>query len=103
MRVGDKNKIKQETKKNIFLFGDSFTFGVGLEYEDTFAGILESNLPQYNFYNFAVGSYSPTVHLYRLNEALDRPFTRKIILFLDLTDVIDESQRWFYDKFKITY
>jgi len=99
LRVGDQNKIKQETKKNIFLFGDSFTFGVGLEYEDTFAGILESNLPQYNFYNFAVGSYSPTVHLYRLNKALDAGLSpEKIILFLDLTDVIDESQRWFYDK-----
>ena len=100
LRVNDQTKNeKSNLKKNIFLFGDSFTFGVGLEYENTYAGLLEKKLPKYNFYNFAVGSYSPTVHLYRLNQAIDNGLIpNKIILFLDLTDVIDESQRWFFDQ-----
>jgi lysophospholipase L1-like esterase len=99
LRVGDQIKIKDKSKKNIFIFGDSFTFGVGLEYENTYAGILEKKMPEYNFYNFAVGSYSPTVHFHRLKQAINSGLTPdKIILFLDLTDVIDESKRWIFDK-----
>ncbi len=100
LRVSDQIKNeKNDLKKNIFLFGDSFTFGVGLEYENTYAGLLEKKLSKYNFYNFAVGSYSPTVHFYRLNQAINNGLIPdKIILFLDLTDVIDESQRWFFDQ-----
>ena len=99
LRVGDQEQKKDKSKKNIFIFGDSFTFGVGLEYENTYVGILEKKMPEYNFYNFAVGSYSPTVHLHRLKQAINSGLLPdKIILFLDLTDVIDESQRWIFDK-----
>ena len=99
LRSSKQNQTKDISKDNIFFFGDSFTFGVGLNYKDTFAGILENKFSNYNFYNFGVGSYSPTVHLYRLNEAIKKNiFPKKIFVFLDLTDVIDESQRWFFDK-----
>jgi hypothetical protein len=99
LRVSKKNSIKDVNQDNIFLFGDSFTFGVGLNYEDTFAGIIEKKFPNYNFLNFAVGSYSPTVHLYRLNQAIKKKIIpKKIFVFLDLTDVIDESQRWLFDE-----
>ncbi len=99
LRTSNMKKIKSNTKENIFLFGDSFTFGVGLNYNDTYAGIIENKLQNYNFYNFAVGSYSPTVHLHRFQKALENKIIpKKIFLFLDLTDVIDESQRWVNDK-----
>lgn len=99
LRSFKKDKITKSSKANIFLFGDSFTFGVGLNYEDTFAGIIEKKFPEYNFLNFAVGSYSPTVYLYRLKKALNNNiYPKKIFIFLDLTDVIDESQRWTFDK-----
>lgn len=99
LRVNKKNKVTDKKKENIFLFGDSFTFGVGLNYDDTFAGIIEKKFSRYNFFNFAVGSYSPTVHLYRLNNAIKNNIKpKKIFVFLDLTDVIDESQRWIFDK-----
>ena len=90
-----KNYSKNSNKSNVFVFGDSFTYGVGLEYEETYVGILERELPKYNFYNFAVGSYSPTVHYYRLQKAIkNKIIPKKIILFLDLTDVYDEGARW---------
>lgn len=99
LRTNKEKKIIENSKENIFLFGDSFTFGVGLNYADTFAGIFEKTFPEYNFLNFAVGSYSPTVHLYRLKKILNNNiFPKKIFIFLDLTDVIDESQRWSFDK-----
>ena len=99
LRVG-KNKIKKEKNKdNIFIFGDSFTYGVGLEFEKTFAGLMALNLKEYNIYNFAVGSYSPSVHLFKLKKVISSGLIpKKIFVFLDLTDVIDEATRWSYSK-----
>ena len=91
------NKIGKRFLKdnNILIFGDSFTFGVGIEYENTYVGLLEKRLKDYSFYNFGVGSYSPSMHLYRLEEAIkNNLMPKKIILFLDLTDIYDEGKRW---------
>jgi len=95
MRVG-KSHLNKINSENILIFGDSFTFGVGLEYEETFVGILQKKISNYNFYNHAVGSYSPSVHYYRLIKTLsnNKIVPEKIILFLDITDVYDEGNRW---------
>ena len=94
-----KDNKKLNEAKNIFIFGDSFTFGLGLNYEDTYTGLLEKDLKSYNFYNFAVGSYSPTVHLYKLKQAIQSQILPdKILIFLDLTDIFDEGSRWFINK-----
>ena len=93
LRIGKNDKRKKEDK--IFIFGDSFTFGVGLEYKDTYTGLLAKEFKSYDFYNFAVGSYSPSVHLYKLEEQIKKNLIpKKIILFLDMTDVHDEGARW---------
>ncbi len=107
LRVGEKSFPKKKEKKNIFLFGDSFTYGVGIEFEKTFAGLIERKFSNYNVYNFGVGSYSPSVHLYKLKKTLNENIIpEKILLFLDLTDLIDEASRWEYidsmDKVKLT-
>ena len=96
LRIGKNTKrINQE---KVFIFGDSFTFGVGLEYEQTFSGILENKFRENSFYNFAVGSYSPTVHLFNLEKQIKSGnFPKKIILLLDMTDVHDEAARWRID------
>ena len=48
LRIGKSIVKKDEKKENIFIFGDSFTYGVGLEYEKTFAGIIEKQLNPIN-------------------------------------------------------
>ena len=99
LRVGSDNTSKNKNKKNIFIFGDSFTYGVGIEYSKTFVGLIEQEKKNYNIYNFGVGSYSPSVYLYKLKNILKMNiFPEKIILFLDLTDVIDEANRWVYNN-----
>tara|TARA_B110000444_G_C18841608_1_gene599324 strand:- start:804 stop:1898 length:1095 start_codon:yes stop_codon:yes gene_type:complete len=101
LRVGKYQIEKKENKKNIFIFGDSFTYGVGLEEEETYAGMLAKNLKEFNTYNFAVGSYSPSVHLYKLKKALEKNLIpEKVLVFLDMTDVLDEATRWTYDNNK---
>ena len=103
LRVGKIKVERNPNKKNIFIFGDSFTYGVGLEYEKTYVGIIEKELDKYNYFNFGVGSYSPSVYVHKLNEVLKSGIKpHKVIIFLDLSDVINESSRWQYDETKKT-
>ena len=80
LRIGKKSLPKKKDKKNIFIFGDSFTYGVGIEFEKTYAGLIEQKYSNYNVYNFGVGSYSPSVHLYKLKKTLEKNiFPEKIL------------------------
>ena len=95
LRTGRK-KINKGTDNNVLIFGDSMTYGVGLKYEDTVVGILDKKISNYHFYNFAVGSYSPTVHLYKFQQAIIKNlYPKKVILLLDLSDIYDEGARWY--------
>ena len=50
-------------KKRILLIGDSFIEGSGLDYKDTFAGLLDNHLGNnYEILNSALGSYSPSIY-----------------------------------------
>ena len=98
LRVGKLNKPKDKSKKNVFIFGDSFAYGSGIEYEKTFAGLIANDLSNYNVLNFGVGSYSPSVYLHQLQKTLEKGIKpEKILIFLDLTDVMDEALRWTYN------
>lgn len=89
-------KKKNSKKNNIIFLGDSQTFGVGSDWQNTFVGILEKKFLKYNFYNLAVPSYSPTVYEYSLNNFLvkEKMNINKIFVLIDLTDVADEATRW---------
>ena len=90
---------KKTPGNKIFFFGDSFTYGVGVEFEKTFFGILENNHPDYQFYNFGVPSYSPINHLYLFKKEIrNKNIPEKIVLLLDLTDVWDAGTRWQLNK-----
>ena len=91
---GKKRKTKD---KNIVFLGDSQTFGVGNSWENTFVGILEEKLENYNMYNLGVPSYSPSVYKYVFKEFLKNNDLdiSKVFVLLDLTDVADESNRWY--------
>ena len=82
LRVSKKTVQKYKGKENIFIFGDSFTYGTGLEFEDSYVGLIEKKLIDYNVYNFGVSSYSPSVYLYKLNEALRIGLTPKKLSYL---------------------
>ena len=66
-----KNRIVKFKKNNILFIGDSFTEGVGVEYQNTFVGEIENKVVsisnEYEILNAGVVSYSPIVILSKLN------------------------------------
>ena len=99
LRVKNHNVKKSSNKQNIFTFGDSMTYGVGLEYEKTFVGIIDKEFKDYDTYNFGLSSYSSTVYLYQLKKALKKNiFPNKVFIFLDLSDLRQDSIDWYFDE-----
>lgn len=94
-----------KTKKFKFGFmGDSFTEGINLNYENTFAGIFEKELGS-EVANMGVSSYSPKLHLAKLNFFLNKGLSfDHVILFLDISDYYDEAYYQFdNNKLSITH
>lgn len=64
--------------RRTLLIGDSFAEGIGLPFEETFAGLLylagQSRPAKIEFLNASVASYSPTLYLRRIKALLDRGF-----------------------------
>ena len=96
IRIGLKKK-ETPTEKIIFL-GDSFTYGFGVDYENSIPGYISKKVEnQYDVINLGVTGYSPTQNLFRLNRFLKKNNTlkiKKLFYILDITDVHDEANRW---------
>ncbi|MDC0449981.1 hypothetical protein OAL70_03815 [Pelagibacteraceae bacterium] len=94
-----KHQVKKINKKEKIIFlGDSFTYGFGLDYEDSIPGKIDKKTKEnYEIVNFAMPGYSPSMNLFKLNKYLKKTKNlkiEKVFYILDLTDVHDESNRW---------
>tara|TARA_B100001057_G_scaffold430384_1_gene457109 strand:- start:310 stop:1410 length:1101 start_codon:yes stop_codon:yes gene_type:complete len=99
LRVKNHSIRRSKDKKDLFIFGDSMTYGVGLEYDKSFVGIIDNEFQDYNIYNFGLSSYSTTVYLYQLKETLKKNIIPdKVLIFLDLSDLRQDASVWYYDK-----
>ncbi len=93
----------QMDKKRILLIGDSFTEGIGYEYNDTFAGIIDKKLESKNIeiLNAAVSSYSPIIYLrktqYLINKGLEFDH---LVVFIDISDIENEANQYIFDQNK---
>ena len=86
--------------KRILLIGDSFTEGVGLEFEQTFAGMLylagQKRAEKIEFLNAGVISYSPAIYYKKIKYLLDAGLKfDEVVVFSDLSDVQDEAIAYF--------
>lgn len=95
----DKNGFKSKCGKknnNVFdyaFIGDSFTEGVGLDYEKTFVGIFEENSKKI-VANLGVSSYSPIIYYHKLKYFFEKNIKfNHVIIFLDISDIEDELYR----------
>jgi len=92
---GNKTATKSE-KPALLLIGDSFTYGVGLNWQGTFAAQLAARYGG-PVINAGVNSHSPTPHLWRLQRWLEQglvPAEAIVIMAVDISDVFDEATRW---------
>ncbi len=80
------------TRPRLLLLGDSFTEGVGVAYEETFAGRLARALPGWEVLNGGVCTYAPRLYWRRLEYLLDHVGLKvdEIVVFVDVSDVQDE-------------
>lgn len=83
---------KINNKKRILLIGDSFIEGLGYDYEHTLAGLLQNYYgDDYEILNSAVASYSPSIYYLKTKYLINEGYKfNKALIFLDLSDVIDE-------------
>ena len=88
------------TSRRILLIGDSFTEGVGLPFDDTFAGMLyragQASPHKTEFLNAGVGSYSPVIYYKKIESLLGKGlrFDEAVVL-PDISDVWDEATGYF--------
>lgn len=85
--------------RRILLIGDSYTEGVGLEFQDTFAGMLyragQERAAKIDVLNAAVVSYSPTIYYLKIKHLIETGLEfSEVVVLPDLSDVQDEA--WFY-------
>ena len=94
--------VTRSTNKNIYFIGDSIAFGLGVNWENSFAGIVESQKKNYNVTNLGVPGYSPSVYNYILQNLVKTKDIKgdKVFVVIDLTDVHDEVGRWRISKNK---
>ena len=85
-------KKNTENLREIVFLGDSFTEGIGLNYEETFVGLLDYSLPDSKIFNLGVASYSPSIYFQKLKTHLKNNNNPDIIILApDISDVEDEA------------
>ncbi|TKB81552.1 MAG: hypothetical protein E8D45_01820 [Nitrospira sp.] len=92
----------QSERRRILLIGDSFTEGIGVRFEETYAGLIAEALKPRNVevLNAAVSSYSPAIYYRKtkyLLEDIGLGFD-ELVVFLDLSDIHDEATFYELDQ-----
>ncbi|MCW5748343.1 MAG: hypothetical protein KIT36_19300 [Alphaproteobacteria bacterium] len=81
--------------RTVFVIGDSFTEGLGVKFEDTFAGRLACAYRDQGLAlrNLGVAGYSPVIYHRKLKAAAERLglTPRKVVLFLDVSDIYNDA------------
>jgi hypothetical protein len=85
-------------QRRTILIGDSFTEGVGMAFEDTFAGMLlhAGQEREIEFLNAGVLSYSPVIYYRKIKYLLEAGLKfDEVVVFSDISDVNDEATSYF--------
>ena len=86
-----------QSDSSILVIGDSFTEGIGVNFEHTFVGIADSQVDA-EILNAGVSSYSPIIYFQKLKYLIEelqlKP--RHVFVYLDISDIRDEARayRW---------
>jgi hypothetical protein len=86
--------------RRIILIGDSFTEGLGMNFEESFAGLLhaagQARAEKTEFLNAGVTSYSPVIYYKKIKRLLDAGVRfDELVVLSDISDVNDEATSYF--------
>lgn len=89
-------------KHRIVFMGDSFTEGVGIEYENTFVGLIDEALSKKGIevLNAGVSSYSPIIYWRKTKYLIEDVGLKfdELFVFLDISDAEDEAIYYCLDE-----
>jgi hypothetical protein len=92
----------QSDHYRILFMGDSFTEGIGIDYEKTFVGLIGDTLRarQVEVLNAAAVSYSPIIYWRKTQYLLETVGldVDEVVVFLDISDIRDETESYYLDK-----
>ena len=91
--------LKSDSRR-ILLIGDSFAEGIGMSFEDSFAGMLyragQDRREKIEFLNAGAASYSPSIYYKKIAFLLEIGLQfDEVVLFSDPSDVTDEATSYF--------
>jgi hypothetical protein len=86
---------RREHDNTVFVVGDSFTEGIAVPFEESFAGLLACAYREHGMVvrNLGTLGYSPTIYYRKIEESVRRLgfAPREIIVFLDMSDVHNDA------------
>ena len=90
-RTSCKTNKKNLKSFDLAFIGDSFTDGIGFEYEKTFVGIIDKELNQKKIANLGVSSYSTSIYFTKMNKLINDGYKfKEVVVFVDLSDLPDD-------------
>ncbi len=104
--IDECNNKNINTKNIDYVFmGDSFVEGLGVQFENTFFGLLKKEYPNNQFLNLGVSGYSSSIYYNKFKYFYDQGYNfSEIYIFLDTSDIFDEIYRYKSDSNdKISY
>ena len=86
--------------RRILLMGRSYVEGIGMNFEDTFAGMLyragQEAREKIEFLNASVANYSPVIYYKKIKYFLERGLQfDEVVVFSDTSDVTEEASSYF--------
>jgi len=97
-----RNIEKNSSERRIIFIGDSFTEGVGLDYENTFVGIIDKYLYKNKIVvlNAGVQSYSPKIYYRKIKYLIEDQGIKfsDLVVYIDISDIEDEAIIYLIDN-----
>jgi hypothetical protein len=88
----NRNVELRSDKRRVLFIGDSFTESVGVDFEDSFVGLLSKTHPDLDLLNAGVVSYATAIYYLKIKDLIERGFfADRIIVLLDISDVYDDA------------
>jgi hypothetical protein len=87
------------TKHRILFMGDSFAEGIGLSYDETAVGQIDTHYAKEGIetLNAAVATYSPAIYYRKIKHLIEDVGLKfnEVVVFIDISDVENEV-KWYY-------